>query len=164
MQLNSKRLVLKKVKFNDLENYLSLVTNNKVMQFITGEPISKEKGILKFEKLLAENQTKTKYGHFLVCLKTGNQFVGYAKLVETNTDIAELGYMFLPEYWGKGFGKEVSEKLTEYSKTITELKKVIAIIDPENEASKKILLKCGFHHHETCTMDGLPAGIYHLIP
>ncbi len=162
MQLSSKRLVFNKVKFNDLENYLSLVTSKKVMQFITGEPISKEKGILKFEQLLAENQTKTKYGHFLVFQKTNDQFVGYAKLVETSTDIAELGYLFLSEFWGKGFGNEVSEILTKYSKTIAELKKVIAIIDPENEASKKILLNCGFHLHKTCIMDGLPAAIYHL--
>jgi len=70
--------------------------------------------------------------------------------------------MFLPEYWGRGFGNEVSEILTAYAKTIPSIKKLIAIIDPENTSSKKILLNCGFYLHETCTMEGLPAGIYHL--
>ncbi len=162
MQLNSKRLLLKKVTKNDFENYLSLVSNSDVMHFITGEAITKEKAILKFEIIVQENKAESKLGHFIVFLESNNQFMGYAKLIETSSESAELGYMFLPEYWGKGFGNEVSEILANYARTIPSLKKVIAIIDPENTSSKKILLNCGFHLHKTCIMDGLPAGIYHL--
>lgn len=162
MQLNSKTLLLKKITTNDLNNYLLLVTNKEIMHFITGEPLSHKNGITKFETIIQENSSATTFGHFLVSLVSTKQFIGYAKLVETSPKCFELGYMFLPDYWRKGFGKEVSEVITRHAKTIPEIEKIIAIIDPENTASKKILINSGFHLHKICTMDGLPAGIYHL--
>ncbi|WP_291579618.1 hypothetical protein [Clostridium sp. UBA6640] len=39
------------------------------------------------------------------------------------------------------------------------LKKIIAIIDPKNIASKKILLKNNFISEKICEIDGLPGEI-----
>ena len=53
---------------------------------------------------------------------------------------AELGYIFLPKFWGKGYGSQISRTIVNYAKTVPEIKILVAIIDPQNTASKRILL------------------------
>ena len=162
MQLYSESFLLKKIIKDDLDNYLKLVTNTKVMQLISGKPYSQNDGIIKFNELLEANNKHNKLGYFSIYLKSTNQFVGYTKLIMLEKDKAELGYMFLPDFWGKGYGSEISTTMVEYARNVSALKTIIAIIDPQNVASKKILLNCGFYLYKVCDMDGLPTEIYHL--
>lgn len=58
----------------------------------------------------------------------------------------ELGYMFHPSYWGKGYA---TEAVMAFLKTYYEIMgpgagNIVAHTDSENEASKKVLVKCGF--------------------
>ncbi len=66
--------------------------------------------------------------------------------------------MLLPKYWGKGFGSEIANALVEKAKE-DGLKKLTAIIDPNNVASRKILISLGFHSLKVCEIDGLPGEI-----
>ncbi|WP_349265816.1 GNAT family N-acetyltransferase [Thermoanaerobacterium xylanolyticum] len=45
------------------------------------------------------------------------------------------------------------------AKESKQINKIIAIIDPNNIASRKILIKNGFTTHMICEMDGLPGEI-----
>ena len=162
MEINSKRLLLKRINNSDLDNYIKLVTNVEVMKLISGIPFSEKDGRARFQSIIKKNITDEELGYYSIFLKSNNQFIGYSKLVETNEDKAELGYVFLPTFWGKGFGSEVSKTMVDFAKTISKIKILIAIIDPENDASKKILLNSGFYLHKVCEMDGLPAEVYQL--
>lgn len=50
----------------------------------------------------------------------------------------------LPEYWGKGYGSEIVGNLLNRVEETKGIQRATAIIDPNNIASKKILLKNGF--------------------
>lgn len=92
---------------------------------------------------------------------TTNNFIGLAKLKveEKLSKEAELGYMLLPEYWGKGIGSEIARLLIEKAKEEKQLNKVTAIIDPNNIPSRKILINNGFVSDKLCEIDGLPGEI-----
>lgn len=93
-----------------------------------------------------------------------HDFIGLAKLeIKTENDKeAELGYMILPKYWGKGIGGKVAQSLIESARKHTGLTRIFAIIDPKNIASRKILINNGFESKEFKDFDGLPCEILEL--
>ena len=132
------------------------------MRLITGRAYNKSEATARFEEVININSNNIETGYFKVILKSTGEPVGIAKIILTKDDEAEIGYVILPDFWGKGFGSEISMKLVELSKSLQEIKSLIAIIDPENHASKKILVKCGFLLEKEGLIDGLPGEIYRL--
>jgi RimJ/RimL family protein N-acetyltransferase len=88
--------------------------------------------------------------------------MGFAKLEITKEkpEEAELGYMLLPEFWGNGFGSEIAETLLEEAISDPNLTRVYANTDPNNVASRKILINNGFTSEEVGEIDGLPSEIF----
>ncbi len=69
--------------------------------------------------------------------------IGYYRMQPENYR-AEIGYMLLPEFHGKGIIPEAVNKLITYGFEDLKLHSIEAVIDPENLASEKVLQKCGF--------------------
>ena len=160
--MRSDQLTFEKFGKGDFDLYFRLVSDENVMIMITGMSLSRSEALTKFEKILKINEESSQFGYYTIRTKPDGHFIGLAKLVSTKEDEAEAGYMLLPEYWGKGFGTLISQSLIRHSEGIESLKNLIAIIDPENQASKRILEKGGFKLDEVCELDGLPAEIYSL--
>lgn len=55
----------------------------------------------------------------------------------------DIGFGFLPEYEGKGYGFEASVEIIKLAKWEFKLKKVVAITNPINKNSIKLLEKLG---------------------
>lgn len=153
---------LKFTKFtvNDFELYYSLVSNEKVMAMITEKAIPLEVARDKFNKVVKRNELFDKYGSFKVYNNATNEFLGSGNITvnKDNDNKAEIGYMLLPKYWGKGFGSQIANTLVKRAMD-GGLKKLTAIIDPNNVASKKILMSLGFKSLKVCEIDGLPGEI-----
>jgi ribosomal-protein-alanine N-acetyltransferase len=69
--------------------------------------------------------------------------VGFHKLDIFNHR-AEIGYMLHPDYWNKGLMTEALAKVLDYGLNEMKLHSIEARINPENEISRKILLKHDF--------------------
>jgi ribosomal-protein-alanine N-acetyltransferase len=155
------RINMRKFAENDFQEYFKLVSNEKVMKMITGEALSLEKAEKRYKNLLAVNKLHQSFGSFIVFEKESGEFIGYGKIIpdsETKTE-AEVGYMLMPEYWGRGYAAEITKILLEKAEKTGMLKKLTAIIDPENTASKNVLLKNGFISEKFSEIDGLPGEI-----
>ncbi|MGO4291713.1 GNAT family N-acetyltransferase [Chitinophaga sp. RAB17] len=75
-----------------------------------------------------------------------NDFMGMG-LARNFVDVPgqlEIGYTLSPKYWGKGIGTEVSRALVDYCFTNTSADEVVAVTDPDNIGSQKVLEKTGF--------------------
>jgi len=152
------RISLEKAGPQDFDSFFILTGNEKVMSMITERPLSKEETREKFNTLLKNNQLHHALGSFMVFEATASNFLGVAKLeiTEKKRDEAELGFMLLPETWGKGYGSEIARILMEVAFTVPHLKWVYAYIDPDNQGSRKILIKNGFISEGLGELDGLP--------
>ncbi|WP_192954837.1 GNAT family N-acetyltransferase [Gallaecimonas mangrovi] len=56
---------------------------------------------------------------------------------------AELGFLFLPEFQGKGYALEASKAVLSYARSLG-FHKATAVVTAGNQASAKLLEKCGF--------------------
>ncbi len=65
----------------------------------------------------------------------------------------DIGFRFLPQYWGKGIATEVSKEIIKYGFEVLKLERIIGIADPENIASCRVLEKIGLKFYKIDTYD-----------
>jgi len=156
MPFHSNRLTYKKLKHEDLENYLLVVCDEEVMKYTSGYAFTRINGISRFNQTLVQNKEYRKVGYYSVKNKEG-EFIAYAKLQFVNPTTLESGYCILKKYWQQGYGTEISKALVSFAETLESYNKLIAITHPENINSQKILLKSGFEFEKEIEYEGQAA-------
>ena len=85
------------------------------------------------------------YGLYAVELKADNRAVGMCGFVRRDTlPGPDLGFAFLPEHEGKGYGFESAKAAMEYGRDALGFTTVLAITSQDNEVSGMLLEKIGF--------------------
>lgn len=140
------KITLKKyASWEDFLAYWELVSNEKAMQMNYGRVFTQEEARYLYEYMLKINQEQDAYGYFKVSHNTTNEYIGLgAAVLNENGMEAEIEYMLLPEYWGVGYGSGIVDVLFDKIIQTKMVKQVIAIVEPNNLASKKILMNHGF--------------------
>jgi ribosomal-protein-alanine N-acetyltransferase len=138
MKLETKRTTLRTFQSSDFNSLRNLMTNNEVMKH-TGFEEAKPLSFIK-EKLSQWEKSKDIWA---VIEKENSQLIGWFMLKETFSIHPELGFMIEQSYWNKGYATEVSILLLKVAKNQLHAHKVIATINPQNYASKKVLEKIG---------------------
>ena len=73
-------------------------------------------------------------------------FIGMGALTRSEEhDAVEIEYMLLPQYWNRGYGSELAGDLIRMAEEAKPASGIVAITDPANKYSKRILLKHGFY-------------------
>lgn len=144
------------------DDYLRMVGDAQVMAMITERAIPADEARRDFDKLLAGNAIHPDLGQFRVLDAATGDFIGLAKLEATRADRAELGYILLPPYWGRGIAGRIAATLIAKARQHPALRSLFAIIDPANVPSRKILTNNGFVSKELGDFDGLPGEVLEL--
>ncbi len=85
-------------------------------------------------------------------------FAGLKYLADMNQ--VDLGYRFLPQYWGQGLATEASIACVAYGFEALGLGRIIGITLPENTASMRVLEKVGMNRQEPILYEGEPAELF----
>lgn len=149
MHLNSHRLIYIKLEPSDESVYRAMAMNAAVMKYITGKALNVKEATDRLNNMLNINKQIPELGFYKVYQKKAGNFIGLGKLVFIKETTAEIGYSLLPEYWGKKYASEIAEFFIKYAQTFPYIKELIAIVNPENSASKKLLSNFNFLWHET---------------
>jgi RimJ/RimL family protein N-acetyltransferase len=84
------------------------------------------------------------FGLCLVLLKETNEPIGMCGLIRRDTlDDVDIGYALLPRFWSKGYASEAAQATLAYARDVVGLKRVVAITDPANAGSIRVLEKLG---------------------
>jgi [ribosomal protein S5]-alanine N-acetyltransferase len=160
MAITSKRLKFSRLSSDDLDLYTLLTINEEVMKFITGKALTQSESEQRFRKSFELTENNPGAGFFIVRNKMNCEFVGVSKLVQWADNQYEIGYMLLPEFWGKGLASEMVEYLIKLAQKKHLTGDLIGIVDPENPASIRVLTKFCFELYDTGEIDGLAAAYY----
>lgn len=146
------------IKFEevDFDLYHRIVHSDAVMKYVTGEASSLERSKHRFQEILSVNELHNLGGFFKVYDR--NQLIGLGKLENytKEVDTVEVGYLLMEEFWGIGYGSQICEDLVQFARHHNLAKFVIGIIDPDNLASKKILMKRGLETYFIGTENNVP--------
>ncbi len=61
-----------------------------------------------------------------------------------STRLPDIGYILHPDHWGHGYATEALQTIIPYIWAQTDHPALTADIDPNNVASQRVLVKCGF--------------------
>ena len=70
---------------------------------------------------------------------------GFDGLQAGTSHLAEVGYWLAKSYWGRGIMTAVVQRLCQHAFEEFGLVKITAHVHPHNQASARVLAKCGFH-------------------
>ncbi len=85
------------------------------------------------------------FGLYCTLIKSSETPIGICGLVKRDTlELPDIGFAFLPEYYGKGFGYESAKGVLEHD-VAAGFAQIAAITSPDNDRSIKLLKKLGFN-------------------
>ncbi|OFZ51356.1 MAG: hypothetical protein A2381_17730 [Bdellovibrionales bacterium RIFOXYB1_FULL_37_110] len=146
MVFETKRLIVRIANNSDkdVEHYFKLWNHPKVMEhvgFPDGLGVSKEE--LRNKYLVQSNSEFNT--RLIVILKETNDFIGESKLTKPNEEgVSDFDLKFFPEYWGKGYGRELLVGIVDYLFKHTDCKEIEATPNAENIAAQKMYESLGF--------------------
>lgn len=146
-EIYTERLLLRRIRKEDIPQLLALRSNDTVMKYIDKEyagSLEEAKEFFKKANDALETNDGIVWGITMKdhpALLIG--YIGFWRLIKEHHR-AEIGYMLLPPFWQKGIMKEAIEKTLDYGFTIMKLHSVEGRINPENIASASLLKSAGF--------------------
>ncbi len=148
MAFFSNRLSYRKFESIDFESYSGWYQDPLVTKYITGRALTVQETKVRFEMVLEDNQAHSALGWYKIHLKENDVFMGIGKLKIIDSGLVEIGYGMLPEYWSQGFGTEMIACLLDQAKTFRFITTIVAIADPDNAPSIRILERQNFEKHK----------------
>ena len=144
--IETKRLLLRRLDNNDAEEVLGLRGNPETMKYIP-RPLAKTiEDALEHIAMIEDkivNNTGINWG---ITIKGNPKIIGIIGhyRISPENHRAEIGYMSFPKFNGKGYMSEAIKAVVAYGFEQMNLHSIEAIIDPENIASERVLQKNGF--------------------
>lgn len=172
-QLESERLVLRRIARSDLQFFAGIHADSEVARYIgSGRPRSDQETLLWFQDTLA-SYDNLELGQLAVVRKSDEMLIGRCGLsdfavesrvadgrtlprgwfsrsqVPAGVDVVfepELGYTFGRQYWGNGYASEAAGCVFDYVITSGWNPPIISVIHEENVRSVRLAQKFGVRH------------------
>ena len=144
--LETERLLLRRVNENDVNEVFALRSNPETMKYIPRPLVKTTDDALEHIAMIDSKIINNEGINWAITYKDNPKLIGIIGHYRIKAEHfrAEVGYMLLPEYNGKGIVSEAVKEVVKYGFNEMKLHSIEAIIDPENFGSEKVLQKCGF--------------------
>ena len=147
----TERLIISKFSLEDAPFLLKLINTPKYLKYIGDKNL---KTVEDAENYLTNGALKSYkehgFGFYKLQEKLSNTTIGTCGLVKRDElEDIDMGFAFLPEFEGQGFGFESSMAIIKLAKEKFHLKQLLAITLPINKNSIKLLEKLGFKYQKT---------------
>ena len=146
LALETKRLRLRRLSVDDAQFILELLNQPSFIQNIG------DRGVRTIDDARSyisngpvASYERHGFGLYLVELKQSGAAIGICGLLKRDTlEDIDIGYALLPEFWAKGYALESASAVVSDARKGLGLKRILAITNPDNESSIRLLEKIGF--------------------
>jgi 3-dehydroquinate dehydratase/shikimate dehydrogenase len=148
-QINTKRLILRPWCQEDLDKFVKLNSDLRVMEYF---PSIKSFGESRDEyNRILEHFSKYGWGLWAVSLLNEIDFIGFIGLRFDDspapfTPAVEIGWRLAFDYWGKGYATEGALAALQYGFEVLNLNEIVSFTAVQNMRSRKVMEKIGMHH------------------
>lgn len=145
IQVRTKRLLLRQFELSDSKFIVNLLNEPSFIQNIGDRNV---RTLADAEKYLENgamvSYTKNGFGLLAVTLTETGETLGMCGLIKRDAlEDVDIGYAFLPKFWSQGYAIEAAQGVMKFAKEVIGLKRVVAIVDPANAGSVRVLEKLG---------------------
>lgn len=127
---------------SDLKQAAAVWADPQVMRYIGG-PYSRDELVA---RLAREVENDATYGVQYWPVFIEGEFAGCCGLKPHDPELRlfEIGFQFLPERWGGGYASEAARAVLAYAFDVLGIQGLFAGHHPENDASRRLLMRLGF--------------------
>ena len=153
--LETNRLELHKISEDDAPFYLKLFNSESWLRFIGDRKVrSVEDAKAYIRKNYLPSYELHGYGSYTVRLKSSGKTVGACGLYKREgLDDPDIGFAFLHEYTGRGYGYESAKAVMNYARNTLGIGTILGFTVHYNTASIKLLEKLGLRETGTFRFD-----------
>lgn len=152
--LETERLVQRRLTIDDAKFILTLVNEPSFLRYIGDKKVRNIEDARQYilNGPIASYE-KNGFGLYLVALREPLTPIGICGLLkrEELADV-DIGFAFLPDFWGQGFAYEAATAVMNYARRTLKLQRVVAITNSDNESSIKLLERLGFSFERLITL------------
>lgn len=148
--LETERLRLRKLTLSDLDNLKETLQDPRAMYAYEGAFSDKE--TLSWLQRQLERYAEYGLGLWGVEEKASGSFLGQCGLTYQEWKdemVLEIGYLFSPLYWGKGYASEAARGTKDYAFNVLKEKEVCSIIRATNTPSMRVAIRNGMLARDT---------------
>lgn len=155
--LETQRLILRDVQPKDVQGMFELDSNPLVHKYLGNKPISHLSEAKMYVDSIISQYKKYGIGRFAVIHKINGDFMGWSGIkfntgdnetIGEKRDFCDIGYRFIPKYWGNGYAKESAITALDFGFKTLKLDVMCGAADVNNVASNKILTHIGLQLKE----------------
>jgi len=154
---NSERLLFRRFSLDDASFIHIMNSDPLVLKYVHELPSTPERAIQRLQHSILPHYQEHGYGRWAVILKESNDCIGWCGLkFRPERKETDLGYRFIPAYWGKGYAFEAASACLDYGFNQLQLDRITATAHVENLASLRIIEKCGMQYLRDEIVDHCP--------
>jgi RimJ/RimL family protein N-acetyltransferase len=161
--LETERLRLRAFRNEDLDAYAPMCADPEVMRYLgTGVPLSRGEAWRSMAGFLGHWALRG-YGMWALEEKATGAFVGRAGFLNPEGWPGfELGWTLGRAHWGRGYATEAARRALDFAFRELEQPRVISLIRPGNEASKRVAERLGQAPSREIELLGGPVVVYEI--
>jgi [ribosomal protein S5]-alanine N-acetyltransferase len=154
--IQTDHLTLRPLELADAEVLHCIYQTEGVLRYFpttTPPPLAR---VQRFVLSQQEHWDKYGYGNWGILPEGERQIAGWAGLQflpELNE--TEVGYLLDSPFWGQGYATEAARACLRFGFEHCVLDHIIALVHPDNAASRRIVEKCGMNYEETIHIWGV---------
>jgi [ribosomal protein S5]-alanine N-acetyltransferase len=142
--LETERLILRRLTPDDAEFVLRLLTDPAFLRFIGDRGVrTVDDARAYIERGPGASYARHGFGVYAATLRDGTPVGNCGLLKRDALDDVDLGYSLLPEFRGRGYATEAAAALVEHARRDFGMRRLAAIVDPENVPSVRVLRAVG---------------------
>ena len=149
LPFESTRLRFRPLREDDAEGLFELDHDPAVHRYLGQRPVTDIAQSWEMIRFIRAQYAANGIGRWAVLLRATGEFMGWAGLKKVagplngQSDFYELGYRYMPRYWGQGYGYEAAQAWLNYGFNTMQLPRICAYADADNAGSRRILEKAG---------------------
>jgi RimJ/RimL family protein N-acetyltransferase len=157
------RLLLRPFTEADLEPWAEIVADEETTRFIGG--VQSRDQAWRSMALYHGHWVLRGFGQWAVERRVDGRFIGRAGLwYPEGWPELEVGWTLARDVWGEGFATEAGAAAMEWGFSTLGLKRMAAVIDPDNAKSRAVAVRLGMSlDYETELSTGDPVVVYALV-
>ena len=158
--LESERVLLRQMTHEDVDEVFTIRSSPELMKYIPRPILKSKEEAIDLIDMINQKIVDGEGINWAITIKPSNKLIGYLGhyRIQWEHYRSEIGYMLLPEAHGKGIATEAIRLICEYGFNHMNIHSLEAVIEPENDASARVLEKNGFvkeaHFRENEFFDG----------
>jgi RimJ/RimL family protein N-acetyltransferase len=155
-KLTTERLLLRHFHVRDEEAIYHIFCDPEVMRFSEG--VKTKEWVQAWLHQCLERYQNWGFGPYAIVEQNNEKVIGYCGFsffpnLDGQPEVA-IGYRLRRSSWGNGYATEAATAVRDYAFAALGSKRLIALIDPSNVASIRVVEKIGMHYEKDLMLEG----------